>query len=81
MDQYGLKGLAELLADWNGCNGDRYMRAWDFEDNTVSYDVTLYAKWTPASAAPSFATQSLILDGKIVCVLKLLRQNTATVNG
>lgn len=57
--------LAELLADWNGCNGDRYMRAWDFEDNTVSYDVTLYAKWTPAPAAPSFATQSLILDGKI----------------
>ena len=57
--------LAELLADWNGCNGDRYMRVWDFEENTVTYDVKLYAKWTPAPAAPAFKTQSLVLADKI----------------
>ena len=57
--------LAELLADWKGYDGDRYMRAWDFEEDTVSFDVTLYAKWTKAPAAPAFKTQALTLEGQI----------------
>jgi hypothetical protein len=57
--------LGELLTDWDGCHGDRYMRAWGFEEDTVSFDVTLYAKWKLEQASPKFATHSLVLSGQI----------------
>ncbi len=57
--------LAELLADWEGCDADRFMRAWDFENDLINSDVTLYAKWTVAEAVPEFKTQALALEGKI----------------
>ena len=29
-----------------------YSTPWDFDNNTVTHDITLYAKWTPSSSTP-----------------------------
>ena len=63
--------LAELLADWDGCDAESYMHVWDFENDTPDFDLTLYAKWTVAEAVPEFRTQSLALEGKIGLIFYL----------
>ncbi len=57
--------LGTLIYDWTGEGADNYMRAWDFENDTVTQDTYLYAKWTAEPILPKFATHSLVLDGKI----------------
>ena len=73
--------LSDLLSDWTGSGAETYLLPWDFENDTVTKDTELYAKWTAVPPAAAFTGHKLLLSSEIGVMFKVTFSDAASVEG